>query len=333
MTVAQGPAGAGGGSGKAIGGRARKGPMPATRSDQLKGMAIAFVGIVILSPDAMLTTAIDTDVATMTFWRGLGIALVMLGLSFVRHGTRMVSRFLATGLTGAVLVAALCATQVSFVAGLTWTSPSHVLVIVAASPLFGAIFSWLLLGERLRPVTAVAIAIAIGAIAITASGSLKGGGEAHWTGDLAALVVAVLLGLELTLIRSLRLSDAWTHFGVAALISALGAAIVFDLTPLTAAQVPLMAMLALFVMPVAFALITTAPRYITAPEVSLIMLLEAPFGTFLVWMVLGLAPTAEAMVGGAILLTTMVVHAVWVMRRPRAAPAPAAAPVSDSATG
>ena len=73
-------------------------------------------------------------------------------------------------------------------------------------------------------------------------------------------------------------------------------------------------LLGIVVMPVGAALITTGPRYLPAPEVSLILLLETVVGPFWVWLALGELPSDRAFLGGAIVIAALAGHAIASLR-------------------
>ena len=58
-------------------------------------------------------------------------------------------------------------------------------------------------------------------------------------------------------------------------------------------------------------MIGLAPRFLPAPEVSLILRLEALLAPLWVWLVLGEVPSRETLVGGSIILTTLVCLTVY----------------------
>jgi drug/metabolite transporter (DMT)-like permease len=64
----------------------------------------------------------------------------------------------------------------------------------------------------------------------------------------------------------------------------------------------------LIMLPLSFGLMFIGPRYIPAPEVSLVLLLEAVLGPLWVWLALGEDPGVRTLFGGAIVLATLVVH-------------------------
>ena len=76
----------------------------------------------------------------------------------------------------------------------------------------------------------------------------------------------------------------------------------------------LLLLLGLFILPVAQALMTLGPRYITAPEVSLIQRIEALLAPLWVWLVLGEVPSKSTLQGGILILVTLVGLAAWAMR-------------------
>lgn len=77
----------------------------------------------------------------------------------------------------------------------------------------------------------------------------------------------------------------------------------------TGRDMGLLLLLGLLIMPISFGLLTEGPRYLPAPEVSLILLLETGLGPFWVWLAIGEAPTTATFVGGGVLLVTLIGHA------------------------
>jgi len=65
--------------------------------------------------------------------------------------------------------------------------------------------------------------------------------------------------------------------------------------------------------PIAFGLITLGPRYISAPEVSLLMLIETVLGPTWVWLILGEVPSFTTFMGGVVVLTAIIGHSVITM--------------------
>lgn len=279
-------------------------------TNQVKGTLLTGLGVLILSPDAMLIRLMTAEPMTIVFWRGVGIFVMLSLMSVVRHRGRLVAYLRSVGPIGLLVSVLFAICQLGFVGGVATTNPAHVLVMVAATPLVAALASRLILGERIAPSTGIAIVAGLSGVAIMMSAHLGGGGG-QLSGDLIAAAVPLSLGIAFTLIRRLKVGDVWLLYAVSGLIVASVAAPFRSAEFLSGADVLWAGILVLIVVPVSFALITQGPRYITAAEVSLIMLLETVLGPIWVWLVVGIAPTIHALIGGSILLATLAMHAWW----------------------
>jgi drug/metabolite transporter (DMT)-like permease len=76
-------------------------------------------------------------------------------------------------------------------------------------------------------------------------------------------------------------------------------------------------LMGLYMLPIGTALMFIGPRYIPAPEVGLLLLLESVLGPVWVWLALGEAPGSYTLVGGAIVLSTLALNTVWALRQRR----------------
>ena len=72
---------------------------------------------------------------------------------------------------------------------------------------------------------------------------------------------------------------------------------------------PLVAM-GVLVLPLAVGMVTSGPRYLPAPEVNLLSLIETVLGPLWVWWILCEAPSVQALAGAAIIVPTVLVHSV-----------------------
>lgn len=290
------------------------------RSEQRTGIALAVAGALALSPDALLVRLVETDAATLLFWRCLLQGLTLwLALALIYRG-RLPTTVRAMGLTGVGAAFVFATTMSLFVTSITLTSAANTLFILATAPLFAALISWLVLGERIALRTWSAIALALIGIGIIFLGGLGGG---TLLGDALGLGAALSLATQLSIARHARTINLVPALAFGTLLVAGGAGLSLA-EPLSADRhdVLWLVLLGMVVLPVAFGLLTLAPRYIASPEVSLIMQLEAVLGPVWVWLGVGEIPPRTTFVGGAIVLATLVGHSALAIRaqRPRTAP-------------
>ncbi len=299
--------------------------------DHLKGLLITGLGVIILSPDSLLVRLIGTDAWTLMFWRGLlqfaGIAIIL----FCFKGWGALGAFRAIGLWGLPASLCLAASNVSFVTALAHTTVANTLVILAAAPFFAAILSGIFLRERVAFRTWGAIACTFAGIGLLVSDSLSSGGlgSGSLIGDLAALVAALSLGASFTILRHARHINMIPALALAALLTA---AVAFPLASpgsLSETQFFYTLLMGLLLMPLSGVLIILGPRYLPAPEVSLMLLLETVLGPIWVWLVVAEEPGRMTLAGGAIVVAALVIHSLLALaqeRRLRSAGSLAAAP-------
>lgn len=284
--------------------------MPQQRSvpinDHLRGLTLAVVGILILSPDSLLVRLIGADQWILLFWRGImTFATLTLYLLFT-HRRETPQRFRAFGLAGLVIAGLFALNTTLFVVSIRHTAVANTLVLVSVAPLFAAIFSSLFLGEHAPPRTWIATLVSIFSIGYIMR---EGLGSASLIGDSAALLLALTMAAILTLMRARRSSDAIPIVASSGLILAVAVYPVTGPLFLSGNDWIYMSILGLIVIPLSFAFTLSAPKYLPAPEVGLVFLLETVLGPLLVWLVIGEEPPPATLVGGAVLVATLTVHA------------------------
>ncbi len=278
-------------------------------SDHLKGILITTLGVIILSPDALLIRLLNTDTWTAVYWRGIAFSIGILILMLLMYRQNTVKQFKKIGKAGLLIGLIFGFSSFCFTASVQNTSIANTLVIISTSPAFASLFSWLFLKEKVHLRTWVAMAIIFAAIILIVSKSF---GSGSLVGDLFALGTSVFMAISFTLTRHHKHINMVPAMVISGFVAAIGAAIIISQTTesyaLSDAAIPYL-ILGGAVVTIAFALITLGPRYISAPEVSLIMPLETVMGAYLGWVFLSEEPSKMTMIGGFIILLTLFTHA------------------------
>ena len=288
-------------------------PMP----DHLKGVAITGAGVTVLSLDAPLVRLIEADAFTTALWRGVLMAIGFAVLAALQRRGQLLDDVRAFGRYDLLAAAAFAAGNLCFVIGAKLIPVANLLLFVATTPLATAAMARLLLGERLRASTLIAILGAVAGILVLVAGELRA--EPDIVGHLVGLGVPLSSGVFFTLMRRARSSNTGPILVMAAVIVA-AAMLPFAGAPLMpASSVPYMVLLGLVVIPVAFTLISQGPRYLPAAEASLLMLLETVFGPVWAWLLLSELPTPAAFAGGVLVLGSVAGH-VYISARAQPEP-------------
>lgn len=270
-----------------------------------RGVLIVACGALLYAPDSLMIRLMGMEQWPTVFWRGAigGVTLTVATMLIFRGG--YFSALTALGRHGVYYILISAATTFCFVYAVRETAVANALFLVSTSPVFSALISWAVLKEPPDRRTARTIALALIGIAVIAFGGEKGDGSpATLHGDLAALGAAFFLAALFNVTRRARAMSMAPAIGPASLFAALIAALIAPAAmapPPAEAWAPLLAM-GVLIMPIALWCITIGPRYLPAPEVSLLMLIEAIAAPLLVWWALAEQPATATLLGGAFVL-------------------------------
>jgi len=277
-----------------------------TVSDKTRGTLLTIAGVIVLSPDALLISSVSVDTWTLVFWRGLLTAATLTVSLIVVHGKGTLREGFRIGIPGFFVGVFFAASTISFVTSVRMTTAANTLVIVAAMPLVAAVFTRVFLGEKVPVRTWAAVVIGFSGIGLVFSGSLAGGSP---LGDLLALATAFLMAANFVIIRRFKKVNMIPAVVLSGLMTTFLTGFLVNPVPLSTSDIFLLTVIGTVVLPVPLAVMTVSPKLIPAAEVSLIMLLETFLGPFWVWLALAERPEMETVLGGSILIFTLVVHA------------------------
>jgi len=281
-------------------------------SRHLRGILITSLGVFVLTPDALLIRMIQTDAWTLLFWRGLLQFVTLIAGYFFFYRSRAIGQLRAVGMMGLVVGATYAGGNILFIHSIRTTSVSNTLLIVSSAPLIAAVLSHLFLHEKTALRTWLAALASMMGVGIIFSGGFQAG---SMTGDALALASAICMASSFVLIRRAHLVNMIPAVAISGLLIALLVAPVVPEFMVTGKDALLLGILGAVIMPVAFGLITLGPRYITAPEVSLIMLIETVLGPTWVWLMMGEIPSLTTLIGGSVVLGALILHSILSLRK------------------
>ncbi len=196
------------------------------------------------------------------------------------------------------------------------TSVANAMLLFATAPFMAAVLGWIILRERVRIATWIAIAVAIGGIAVMVAdksgsvvlkGSLAALGSAF---GFAVFTVALRWGRTGEMLPSVFLSGLFAIAITIGICQASGLPLV--LGPRDGA----IAMgMGVFQVGAGLILYTLGSRSLPAAELALLSLAEVLLGPFWVWLFLGETASVNTLIGGSVLLLAIAGNAVSGKRR------------------
>jgi drug/metabolite transporter (DMT)-like permease len=206
----------------------------------------------------------------------------------------------------------------AFMVAITLTGVANVLITMASAPLMTALVSRGVLRQRLAARTWAAIIVAGIGIAWMYAREFSAADPQHLLGTLVALAVPIAAAVNWVAIQHAR-HDATVDLMPAVL---LGAALSAMLTlpfalPFAASahDLALLGLLGLVQLSIPCLMAVAAARHLSAPEASLLALLEVIFGIVWAWLGAGEVPAPHVLGGGVLVLGALAVNEALALRQ------------------
>jgi drug/metabolite transporter (DMT)-like permease len=281
--------------------------VPAKLSDHAKGLALTAFGGLTLTVDIPLIRLAAGDNWTILFLRSGTTLLATLVIWAVWRSFSSKTPQLIPGRLGLVVAALYGVGSVAFIIAVYNTSTANLVFILAFNTMFAALLSWLFLKERPRPATLLAMLLMIVGVLIIVWDSV---GSGQMLGNLMALTSAFCIACAITISRASGREMGFTSL-IGVLFPFVVAGVMVSETGLNVSAPWWIIFNGAVVMPIAFFCLANGPKYLSSPEVAMFYLLETVLAPIWVWMIFAEVPTRNSLIGGTILIVTLVAHSLW----------------------
>jgi RarD protein len=192
------------------------------------------------------------------------------------------------------------------------TSVANVTFVLSSSPFIAALLGWLILGERVKKRTWVAIALTSVGVSVMVGHALSGDGI---IGMAFALMMAVCYAAFSVIMRRGKGSDMLPAVVIASFFSMLVAALAIDDFAISWADLGICLALGCFQMGLALVLFISGSKHVPAAELTLLTMLEVILSPIWVWFLFNEHPGNWTLVGGSIIMLGVMVQAIGARRR------------------
>ena len=282
-----------------------------------RGFLLVAGAATIWSSGGLIVRHLSTGAWTTIFWRASFCALFLFAYIAITERRRVYASFRAMGAPGLLLALCFAAASMSFVTALERTTVANTLIIQSTSPFMAALLGWVLLKERVSLRGWIAMACALGGVALMVWAPA---GRGSLAGDLIAMIIPVAFAAGVVIVRrhpQVRMAPALALSVVLqAFISQLFAASV----GVGGADLALLALFGAGQLGLGLVLFVTGARHLPAAETALLCMLENILGPLWVWIFLGENPGVPAVIGGAVVLAALAVHSALDLRPARPVP-------------
>ncbi|HJV83708.1 DMT family transporter [Noviherbaspirillum sp.] len=290
--------------------------MPILNSHQ-RAILLMIIAPTMWSMAGVLTRHLDAARGfEITFWRSFFSATFVAGAMMMTLGwSKAVATVLAVGRLGVLSGLMWSVMFMCFMIALTKTTVANTLIVMSISPLLTAFLAWLFLKQRIAQRTWAAIIAAFIGILWMFVSSMSGVQGQHLVGMMIATAVPIAAAVNLIAIK--RAGHGVDLIPAVLLGSVFSAAMMLPFAwPLQASlhDIVILAILGFFQLGLPCMLMVRAAKRLSAPEVSLLALLEVLLGPLWTWLGAGEVPARETLIGGAVVMLALVFNELAAMR-------------------
>ncbi len=256
-----------------------------------RGVLLVLGAALIWSTGGVAIKAVAESALKVAFYRSAFAAVALLVI--LRPRPRRLTPAFAAGL----ISYAACLT--TFVIATKWTTAANAIFLQYSGVVWVLLFSPLVVGEPFHARDAVAVVVAFAGMALFFVGKLHAGGAGDWIALLSGVFFA---GLVLSLRRERHGgAEAAVTYGNVLAAAALLPFVARDLA-LTPRSAAILAFLGVVQIGVSYVLFVRGLELVPATQASLIGMAEPVLNPVWVFLLLGEAPGAPAILGGAVVL-------------------------------
>ena len=281
-------------------------------SSQYKGSLLAFIAVMLITPDSILIRLSNIETWGMLFYRGaIPFVVVLVGLIFF-YKNNLLKALINIGYPGIFYVISFSICNITFIISIQNTNVANTLVMIAMAPMLSAILGSIFLKEVPDRKTWVAIIITLIAVTYIFHDSIEMG---NFYGDLFGIITAFGLACNAVIARYAKNRDLVPSAVIGKLCVAIFAFFFVDTFTLVDTDLIFVPLMCVMCVAIPFVLVTIAPRFIPAEEVNLFFLLETIIGPFWVWLVINEQPSIETIQGGVVIILTIAIHSFLKLKK------------------
>jgi len=274
-------------------------------SNQHKGSLLAFIAVMLITPDSIFIRLSNIETWGMLFYRGaIPFVVVLVGLIFF-YKNNLFKALVGIGYPGIFYVISFSICNITFIISIQNTNVANTLVMIAMAPMLSAILGSIFLKEIPDQKTWIAILITLISVTYIFYDSIEVG---NFYGDLFGIITAFGLACNAVIARYAKNRDLVPSAVIGKLCVAIFAFFFVDSFSLVGTDLIIVPVMCVMCVAIPFVLVTIAPRFIPAEEVNLFFLLETIIGPFWVWMIIKEQPSIETILGGTVIILTIAIH-------------------------
>lgn len=281
-------------------------------TNNAKGLALTSLGVFIMSLESLFIKFTTVSPFLFSFYIGI-FMFVSMASTLIFKKKEFMQKALKTSFLMLIVCATLMGTSnIFFITAVKTTTVANVVIIFSTAALFSALFAYLFYREKIsKNIIYASFFMFVGLFIIFNDkleiGSIKG--------NIYALLCTAFFATSYVILSKYKemnrvILTAFSGIALSCISIFFCENLAIDLKTLAIVMT-----MGLLISPISRVLIGNGAIYISASEVSLLMIIETMMAPIWVWIFLNEVPSKYTFIGGSIIITTLIVNSIYTLKK------------------
>ena len=270
------------------------------------------IGIFIMSVESLMIKYTTVSSFVFSFYLGIFIFTSTAGTLLFKK-----KEYVKNALSSSFGILIICATMMAisnifFITAIKTTIVANVVIIFSTSALFSSLIAYLLYKEKMtRNIFYASFFMFIGLFIIFSDELSFGSME----GNIYALLCTILFSVSFVLLSKYKEMDRVVLTALSGVALSVITYFLSDDLKIDTTNLLIVMSMGLVISSISRVLIGNGAKYISASEVSLLMLIETIMAPIWVWIFLNEIPSSNTYIGGSIIILTLIVNSLYTLKK------------------
>lgn len=281
-------------------------------TNNAKGLALTSLGVFIMSLESLFIKFTTISPFLFSFYIGIFMFISMFS-TFIFSKKRVIKQAINSSFLILIVCATLMGTSnIFFITAIKTTTVANVVIIFSTAALFSALFAYVFFKEKITKNIIIASFFIFIGLFIIFSDSLEIG---NLRGNIYAILCTALFSISFVLLSKFKEMNRVFLTALSGLALSILAFFFCEDLVIDFKTLLIVMTMGLLISPISRVLMGNGAKYISASEVSLLMIIETVMAPIWVWIFLNEVPSSYTFIGGSIIIATLIANSLYTLKR------------------
>lgn len=281
-------------------------------TNNAKGLALTSIGIFIMSIESLFIKFTTISSFVFSFYLGIFMFTSMMVTLLFKEKEYIKNSFKDSFAFLILCSILMGASNIFFITAIKTTSVASVVIIFSTAALFSALFAYLFYKERITKNILYSSFFMFIGLFIIFNKSIEVG---RLEGNIFALLCTISFSISFVLLSKHKKMDRIVLTAFSGLALSMIAFFLSEDLQIDYNNLLFVILMGLVITPFSRLLIGNGAKYISASEVSLLMLIETIMAPVWVWLFLDEIPSSNTFIGGSIIILTLIINSLYNLKK------------------